>query len=226
MKASYAVTWQQGAEPVQRGKLELGRVALVLEGSDAAGPQGRRIAYDEMTSVQVARVPSERLSGRQTLLVDDRRSLTSLRIAGVAQPGIISELAENLTVLRTGERRHVTRLVIVVPLQQDARGRAQALLRKGPPFDPDAAGLERHHVFLTDHEAVFVFEADQPDAVERLASDQTLWEAMAGWDDLVAGPPRIAEDIYSWVRPHATEDVSFASTPGPGDSDGGDVYAP
>jgi hypothetical protein len=102
MKASYAVTWQQGAEPIQRGKLQLGPVALVLEGSDGAGPQGRRIAYDEMTSVHVVRTPSERLSGRQTLVVDDRRSVTSLRIAGVAQPGIISELAENLTVLRTG----------------------------------------------------------------------------------------------------------------------------
>ena len=120
----------------------------------------------------------------------------------------------------------MSRLVIVVPLHQGEADHAQALLRKGPPFDPDAAGLERHHVFLTDHEAVFVFEADAHDAVVRLASDPTLWEAVAGWTDLVAGPPRLAKDVYSWVRSHASEVVSFASTPGPGDSEGGDVYTP
>ncbi len=219
------MTWQEGGEPIQHGKLELRPGALVLDGSDRAGPQGREIAYNEVTSARVARIPSDRLSGRQTLIVD-RRNATSLRITGVAQPGIISELAESLNTLRTGERRFVSRLVIVVPLQQGASDRARALLRKGPPFDPEAAGLERHHVFLTDHEAVFVFEVDAPDAVERLSSDPTLWEALAGWNELVAGPPRVAEDVYSWVRPSESEDVSFAATPGPGDSDGGDVYSP
>jgi hypothetical protein len=120
----------------------------------------------------------------------------------------------------------LSRLVIVVPLQQGGAERARALLKNGPPFDPDAAGLARHHVFLTDSEAVFVFEADAPDAVVRLASEPTLWEAIAGWNDLVAGPPRLANDVYSWVRPHASEVVSSAPTPGPGDSEGGDVYAP
>lgn len=226
MRASYAVTWQEGAEPVQHGKLELRLGALVLEGSDRTGPQRRDVAYNEVTSAHVARTPGERLSGRQTLVVD-RRSARSLRIAGVAQqPGIISELAERLTALRTGETPYVSRLVIVVPLVQGSGDRARALLSKGPPFDPQGAGLERHHVFLTDNEAVFVFEADAADAVERLGSDPTLWEALAGWNDLVAGPPRIADDVYSWVRPSQDEEVSFAPTPGPGDSEGGDVFAP
>jgi hypothetical protein len=225
MKASYAVAWQEGADPVRHGKLELRPGALVLEGSDCVGPRRRQVAYDEVTSAHVARIPGDRLSGRQTLVVD-RRSATSLRIAGVAQPGIILELAENLTALRTGERRNVGHLVIVVPLQQGVGDRARALLRKGPPFDPEAAGLKRHHVFITDHEALFVFEADAPDAVDRLGSDPTLWEAAAGWSDLVAGPPRLAEDVYLWVRPSRGEETFFAATPGPGDSEGGDVYAP
>ena len=93
-------------------------------------------------------------------------------------------------------------------------------------LDEHTAGLERHHVVLTDHEVVFVFEADEPDAVERLAADPTLWDAMSGWSDLVAGPPRIAEDVYSWIRAHPSEEVSFAATPGPGDSEGGDVFPP
>ena len=227
MQASYAVTWQDGVGPIRHGKLELRPGALVLEGSNCSGPpQKQAIPYDNVTSAQLTRVSSERLGGRPTLVVA-RRGATSLRIAGVAQPGIISELAESLTVLRQSEeRRSMSRLVIVVPLQQDARDSARALLANGPPFDPETAGLERHHVFLTDHEVVFVFEADEPDAAERLASDTTLWDAMAGWSDLVAGPPRIADDVYSWIRPHESEEVTFAATPGPGDSEGGDVFAP
>jgi hypothetical protein len=227
MKASYAVTWQEGAGPVRHGKLELRRGSLVLEGSNCSGPPQRRaIAYREVTSAQLTRVPNERLSCRPTLVVD-LHGATSLRIAGVAQPGIISELAESLTVLRhSEERRSMSRVVIVVPLQQGSRESARVLLGNGPPFDPGTAGLERHHVFLTDDEAVFVFEADELGAVERLASDSTLWEAMAGWNDIVAGPPRLAEDVYSWIRPHPSEEFSFTATPGPGDSEGGDVFPP
>jgi len=227
MKASYAVTWQEGAGPVRHGKLELRRGSLVLEGSNCSGPPQRRaIAYREVTSAQLTRARSERLSGRPTLVVD-RRGATSLRIAGVAQPGIISELAESLTVLRHSEEgRSMSRVVIVVPLQPGRGDNARLLLGNGPPFDPDAAGLDRHHVVLTDYEAVFVFEADEIDAVERLSSDPALWEALAGWSDLVAGPPRMAEDVYSWIRPHPSDSVSFAATPGPGDSEGGDVFAP
>ena len=44
------------------------------------------------------------------------------------------------------------------------------------------------------------------------------------WKDLVAGPPRLADDVYSWLRPHVPDDVSFAPTPGQGDSDGGDLF--
>jgi hypothetical protein len=227
MKASYAVTWQEGGGPVRHGKLELGPETLVLEGANGSGTSQRRaIAYGDVMSAQLTRVSTERLSGRPTLVVD-RRGKASLRIAGVAQPGIISELAESLTGLRHSEERStVSRVVIVVPIQPGKRDSARTLLGKGPPFDPRAAGLERHHVYLTDNEAAFVFEANRPEAVEQLAADPTLWEAMAGWSDVVAGPPRMAEDVYTWIRPYPSEDVSFEATPGPGDSEGGDVFAP
>jgi hypothetical protein len=120
----------------------------------------------------------------------------------------------------------MSRVVIIVPLKEGSRDSARALLGSGPPFDFDTAGLERHDVFLTEHDAVFAFEADDPDAVERLASEPALWDELAGWNDLVAGPPRIAEDVYSWIRPHPSEEVFFAATPGPGDSEGGDVFPP
>jgi hypothetical protein len=120
----------------------------------------------------------------------------------------------------------VSRLIVVVALVDGARERARALLASGPPFDPGATGLERHHVFLTDHEAIFVFEADAADAVEQLAADESLWAAAAGWSELVAGPPRLAEEVYAWIRAHEAADISFAPTPGQGDSEGGDLFAP
>jgi hypothetical protein len=71
-----------------------------------------------------------------------------------------------------------------------------------------------------------VFEADDLGAAERLIGGESFWKAAAAWKDLVAGPPRLAEDAYTWVRPHVQDDVSYAATPGPGDSDGGDVSSP
>jgi hypothetical protein len=41
-----------------------------------------------------------------------------------------------------------------------------------------------------------------------------------------AGLERVAEEVRSWVRPHVDEYISFAPTPGPGDSEGGDLFAP
>jgi hypothetical protein len=118
----------------------------------------------------------------------------------------------------------MSRTVVVVPLREGSGEQVAELLRGGPPFDPDEVGLERHHVFLTEREAVFVFEADSPDVAEKLIGEGRFWSAASAWKDLVEGPPRLAEDDYSWVRPHVPEDVSFAPTPGPGDSDGGDLF--
>jgi hypothetical protein len=118
----------------------------------------------------------------------------------------------------------VSRAVVIVPLREGARTRAAELLSGGPPFDPEAVGLERHQVFLTDQEAVFVFQADSLDAAEKLIGEERFWSAASAWKDIVEGPPRLAEDAYSWVRPFVSDDVSFAPTPGPGNSDGGDVF--
>jgi hypothetical protein len=70
----------------------------------------------------------------------------------------------------------------------------------GPPFDPDAAGLERHQVFLTDQEAVFVFEAADQSVLDRLAKSPQLRWAATAWRDYVGGPTRLAEVAYSWAR--------------------------
>ena len=80
--------------------------------------------------------------------------------------------------------------------------------------------------YVHDVEAVFLFEADAREAVERLADDAGLWEAAEGWTEIVAGPPRLAGEAYSWARPHPPDETFFTPTPGPGDSEGGDIYEP
>ena len=53
------------------------------------------------------------------------------------------------------------------------------------------------------------------------------WQAAEGWHGpLWAGRQRPAEGAYSWTRPHPPDETFFTPTPGPGDSDGGDVYEP
>ena len=117
-----------------------------------------------------------------------------------------------------------SRAVLVLPLVEGGQERAAQLLRQGPPFDPEEIGLGRHQVFLTESEAVFLFEAAAPGAAERLLSSSGVWTAAGAWKDLVDGPPRLAEEAYSWVRPRTNDNLSFEPTPGPGDSDGGDVF--
>ncbi|HEX9350842.1 MAG TPA: hypothetical protein VF877_06185 [Gaiellaceae bacterium] len=97
-----------------------------------------------------------------------------------------------------------------------------ALIDHGPPFDAEKAGLERYHVFLTDREAIFLVEADVVDG----EAAATVWGATASWQDLGADPPRLAEEAFSWVRPHLNEYISSNPSPGPGDSEGGDLFAP
>jgi hypothetical protein len=225
MTTSYAVTWQQGEQASRSGRLELLPGGLTLEGSGAnGGASSETIDFGDLVDVRIGRAASDRLSGRQTLVLE-RRGGASVRIASVVQPGIITELAERLA-SRLREEEAMSRAVVVIPLREGASEQAAQLLRSRPPFDPDEIGLDRHHVFLTDEEAVFVFEADDLGAAERLIGGESFWKAAAAWKDLVAGPPRLAEDAYTWVRPHVQDDVSYAATPGPGDSDGGDVSSP
>jgi hypothetical protein len=119
------------------------------------------------------------------------------------------------------------RLVAVLPLKPGARARAEALLREGPPFDVEETQFDRHLVFLTDREVVFVFEGEGPSRTLHLpAEDPALWKAAADWQACLSERPRVAVTAYSWERSTDEEGVSFGSTPGPGDSDGGDVYSP
>lgn len=118
-------------------------------------------------------------------------------------------------------------LVVVLPLKEGAHARARALLAEGPPFDLEGTAFDRHEVFLTEREVVFVFEAPGPAATLKLpGEDPSLWKIAAAWQPLMAARPRKGETVYAWARAERPEGVSYAPTPGAGDSEGGDVFAP
>jgi hypothetical protein len=204
VRTTYAVTWQEKDSPPHSGRLELRPRGLCFEavGDGEARPQiEREIGYEDVAEVRIGRATADRIGGRPTLVVE-RRAGGPVRIASVAQAGIVSELAERLAALVLGGRGS-SRVVVVVPLKEGTRDRVRELLEAGPPFDPAGVGLERHEVFLTDSEAVFLFGAPARSVLERLVVDPSLWAAAAAWKDLVAGPARMAEDAYSWTRGNA-----------------------
>ena len=95
----------------------------------------------------------------------------------------------------------MTRIVVVAPLRPGTRDDVQALVASGPPFDLGATQLGDHRVYLTEHEAVFVFEG--PDArtdVEKLLGEPSVWRTAGTWRDWLAGRPRLANEVFSWTR--------------------------
>jgi hypothetical protein len=208
MRTSYGVVWREGALPLASGKLELLPRAGRLDGMAGAVPTRREIAYDRLSEIRIGRSASDRIDGRPTLVLAPRDG-EPLAIASVAQTGVIAEIAERLAGLQFGPavRR---RTAVVIPLREGALDAVRSLLAAGPPFDPDRIGLDRHDVYLTPSEAIFVFESRLGEkALEPLLEQPELWQSAAAWHEHVAGPPAIAEDVYSWTRPDDGVDRSL-----------------
>jgi hypothetical protein len=95
----------------------------------------------------------------------------------------------------------MSRLIVVVPLKEGARKRAEELLEKGPPFDVEVTHLRRHEVFLSEKEVIFDFETSgsEPPIALR-AEDPSLQEAAEAWEEIMAGSPRKALQVFSWER--------------------------
>ena len=220
MQKSYGVVWREGGRPVVAGKLELLPLGLRLEGRNRV----RDIPYERLASVHVGRSAAERLDGRPSVVLE-RRGGEAVTISTVAQSSLVGEIAERLAELQLGAKEEHP-LVVVLPLKPGAAEEVRALLDAGPPFDPAAIeGLERHEVFLTDSEVVFLFESSlSADALAALLSNSEIWQAVPAWQEHVSGPPHIAESVFSWSRAEEPADVYYLPTPGPGDSDGGDIF--
>jgi len=95
----------------------------------------------------------------------------------------------------------VSRLAIVVPLRPGSRDAAARLVDQGPPFALEETRFDRHSVYLTDAEAVFVFEASgESRALDLAGEDPALWEAATAWREIMAGRPRLAQTVFTWDR--------------------------
>jgi hypothetical protein len=220
MPSSYGVVWREGTGEPATGKLELLSRALRLEGRDGL----QEVAYEDVAAIRIGRSRTDRINGGPAVVIE-RREGERVIISTVAQPSLIGEIAERLAALQLGARKN-RRIIVVLPLKPDSHEPVRALLRQGPPFDPASIdGLDRHEVYLTAEEAVFVFEsALGADAIAPLLADPKLWEYASSWGQHVAGAPRIAGEAFAWSRTQLDEDVFYLPTPGPGDSEGGDVY--
>jgi hypothetical protein len=213
MRATYAVVWQEGQEPVASGRLEVRPRSVAFTGADHGCAVERVIPIESLRAIRVGRAPADRLAGRCSLVLEPRVGPT-IRVASVAQPGIISELAQRIAELHPGGEDRPRRLLVSVPLKEGALERARELIADGPPFDPDETALERHRVFLLEDEALFVFETGPSSRkLEDALARPDLWQGAGAWQELVAGVPRIAEDAYSWDR-QPSLDVEATGTPG------------
>jgi hypothetical protein len=220
MRTSYGVVWREGEEPLAAGKLELGPSGLRLDGLGGA----RDIPYELLANVRVGRLAGERIDGRPTVVLE-RRTGVPVTISTVAKPSLVGEIVERIAALQLGDNP-ARRMTVILPIKPEAHDAVRALLEGGPPFDPKQMdGLDRHEVFLTQQEAIFLFDSQLgADALATLVAEPDLWQAAAAWREHIAGPPRIAEDVYSWARRHEQDELSSLPTPGPGDSDGGDIF--
>jgi hypothetical protein len=101
------------------------------------------------------------------------------------------------------------KVAIVARLKAGAKARAAELLAQGAPFDTDESGLERHVVYLSAGEVVFVFEGPEVESiVDSLISEPFHWpllHAFDAWRSLVDGNPRIARPAFEWEHGRVRE---------------------
>jgi len=93
----------------------------------------------------------------------------------------------------------VQRLAFIVKLKPNSEARAAQLIENGPPFSPKDAGFERHSVYLTDDQIVFVFEGGKlDDLLSKVIRNPASAGAFGDWERIVEGVPRVAREVYSW----------------------------
>lgn len=93
------------------------------------------------------------------------------------------------------------RIAVVAQLKPGARDEATELVSSGPPFDPREVGFDRHHVYLSEDQVVFVFEGGRLDELlKSVVTNARELGALRRWEPLLEGLPRVARETYSWER--------------------------
>ncbi len=154
------------------GSLELRPDRLRLEGAQGTG--GAASASSPYDSTRggygsAGCAPNASTAGPASSSSARARSLCSS--ATPTRPGSLRELAERLSDRWLAVARPASHLVVVAPLSRGhAASRRGELIADGPPFELDASALvQLDRVYLTEREAVFVFEGARPRAGGRAA---------------------------------------------------------
>ncbi len=183
------------------------RLLLVGRRGDDRGEVS--VPYSALREVRIGRSREERLNGHPALVLA-RRDAPPVQIEALGA-GLLHELADLLVALATEHADSEEQMAVIVPLKVGHAERAKELVAQGPPFDPAALGLERHEVFVTAREAVFVFAGPQlREKLEQATRDPTLWHAGLAWRACMSGRPRLsnplealpaddAQPVYSWA---------------------------
>jgi len=114
------------------------------------------------------------------------------------------------------------RFAMIVPLKRGSGDEVRRILADSASDALGDTSLERHFVFQSSDELVFLFEGAHADRIAKALIEKS---ALLGQESRLRqhldGSPRVLEEVFSWERPEALEGVSFTPEPGPGDSDGG-----
>jgi hypothetical protein len=95
----------------------------------------------------------------------------------------------------------MSRIAVVVPIRPGAYEDAAKLVSAGPPFTLADSPLDGHCVFLTEHEALFVFEGPGArEVIEEVLGESSVWQAATEWRPLLDGKPRVADSVFAWRR--------------------------
>lgn len=103
------------------------------------------------------------------------------------------------------------RIAVIAKLKPGAADDARELIDQGPPFDPETLGFDRHVVYLSDEEIVFIFEGARVGALVRTlaGAGEGTRQAFAAWEQLLDGLPRLAHEAYHWQRPAAVGSAAW-----------------
>jgi hypothetical protein len=198
--AEYTVAWRGPEGAVACGSLLLEGSGLLLRGSALDGTVVRqRVRLEDIRSVEIGRAPTDRVQGARSVVLELRNG-RRLAIAPMGA-GQVLELAELVAELATAEATASERVAVVLPLRRGKAERARELVAGGPPFDVDQAGLDRHHVFVTEREVIFIFEGVGARGIlERIVRSSPVLRAAARWQECAGGAPRVADETYAWRR--------------------------
>jgi hypothetical protein len=95
------------------------------------------------------------------------------------------------------------RFVLVAQLKPDGRQRAEELLAEHSVLGAAelAPALDRHAIFLSESEVVFLFEGEgSHGSVRTIFNDPAQSTLISHWLPLFDGPLHRAEEAYLWER--------------------------